>query len=135
MPRRRALEIALLRAEAADDPVDHRTLGVAVHDLLHLLCERNPVLLAIDDAQWLDAASSGALAFALRRLAPRQVHVLLARRLVDDGDLLELERALPADRVVAWRCATSCDDPRAALARAFGGILGRPVPAPVAAAA
>ena len=35
-PRRRALEIALLREEAADDPVDHRALGVAVRDVLAL---------------------------------------------------------------------------------------------------
>ena len=81
-PRRRALEIALLREEAANDPVDHRAIGVAVRDVLHVLSEREPILLAVDDVQWLDASSSSALAFALRRLAASPVLVLLARRLV-----------------------------------------------------
>src|SRR5438093_1264081 len=39
-PRRRALQVALLREEAAGDPVDRRTLAVAVRDALHLLSER-----------------------------------------------------------------------------------------------
>ncbi len=67
-PRRRALEIALLRDEGANGVVDHRALAVAVHDVLGVLRERKPVVIAIDDAQWLDAASASALAFALRRL-------------------------------------------------------------------
>jgi DNA-binding CsgD family transcriptional regulator len=99
LPRRRALETALLRDEAADDPLDHRALGVAVRDVLHLLAERRPVVLAVDDVQWLDAASSGALAFALRRLAASPVLLLLARRVIDGGELSELERVLPAERV------------------------------------
>src|SRR6266498_5551602 len=49
-PRRRALEIALLRDETVDDGADHRALGVAVRDVLHLLGEREPVVVAIDDA-------------------------------------------------------------------------------------
>src|SRR4029453_16690740 len=52
-PRRRALEIALLREEAPDDLVDHRALGVAVRDVLHLLSEGKPMLVAVDDVQWL----------------------------------------------------------------------------------
>src|SRR6476646_9487325 len=36
-PRRRALEIALLREEATNDPLDHRAIGVAVRDVLHVL--------------------------------------------------------------------------------------------------
>jgi len=64
VPRRRALEIALLCEEAANDPVDHRALGVAVRDVLHVLSERKPILLAVDDVQWLDASSSSALAYA-----------------------------------------------------------------------
>jgi hypothetical protein len=72
---------------------------VAVRDVLHLLAERRPVVLAVDDVQWLDAASSGALAFALRRLAASPVLLLLARRVIDGGELSELERVLPAERV------------------------------------
>ncbi len=98
-PRRRALEIALLGEEATDDPVDHRALGVAIRDVLHLLSERKPILLAVDDVQWLDPSSSSALAFALRRLAASPVLVLLARRLVAGAQSSVLEQALDAERV------------------------------------
>ncbi|HEX5088887.1 MAG TPA: AAA family ATPase [Nocardioides sp.] len=93
-PRRRALEVALLREEAADDPVDRRALGVAVHDLLSVLAQRRPILLAVDDHQWLDPSSSSALSFALRRLAGSPVRVLLSRRHVDKAEPTELERAI-----------------------------------------
>ena len=53
-PRRRALESALLIEDAADEPVDVRTLAVAVRNALQLLAERGPILVAIDDVQWLD---------------------------------------------------------------------------------
>ncbi len=90
-PRRRALEIALLRA--AGDAVDRRALAVAVRGVLQLLGERQPVLIAVDDVQWLDPSSSSALTFALRRLAGSPVRLLLTRR-VDDGRPSQLERAL-----------------------------------------
>jgi DNA-binding CsgD family transcriptional regulator len=98
-PRRRALEIALLREEATDDSVDHRALGVAVRDVLALLSERQPILLAVDDVQWLDPSSASALAFALRRLAASPVLVLLARRLVAGAEPAGLEQALEAGRI------------------------------------
>jgi DNA-binding CsgD family transcriptional regulator len=99
-PRRRALEVALLRKEAAGDPVDRRTLAVALRDALQLLSDRGPIVIAVDDVQWLDPSTSQALTFALRRLGTSPVSVLLARRL-DLGERnrhSDLERAL-GDRV------------------------------------
>jgi DNA-binding CsgD family transcriptional regulator len=98
-PRRRALQVALLREEVSGEPVDRRTLAVAVHDALQLLSDRGPTLIAVDDVQWLDPSSSGALGFALRRLEGRPVLLLLTRRLAEGGHQSELERALPPDRV------------------------------------
>jgi AAA ATPase domain len=98
-PRRRALEVALLREEASGDPVDDRALAVTVHDVLQILSEREPILIAVDDVQWLDPSSSSALAFALRRLDENEVLVLLARRLVDGGQPSGLEQALIPERV------------------------------------
>jgi hypothetical protein len=63
-PQRRALERVLLVA-ADDEPLDARLVGVALRTLLANLGA--PVLVAVDDVQWLDAASAGALAYALRR--------------------------------------------------------------------
>ena len=54
-PRRRALEVALLLEEVSGDPVDHRAVAVAVRSVLQLLSEREPILIAVDDVQWLDA--------------------------------------------------------------------------------
>ena len=63
-PRRRALEAALL-VEEASEASDARTLGVAVRSALDAIVEEAPVVLAIDDVQWFDPSSAGALAFAL----------------------------------------------------------------------
>ncbi len=97
-PRRRALQVALLREEASGDPVDHRTIAVAVRDVLHFLSERGPILIAVDDVQWLDLSSSRALAFALRRLDASPVSLLLARRPGEGAHQMELEGAPGADR-------------------------------------
>jgi DNA-binding CsgD family transcriptional regulator len=98
-PRRRALEVALLTEEAADDPVDHRALAVAVRDALDVLSDREPVVVAVDDVQWLDSSSARALAFALRRLMEKNVRVLLARRLIAAAEVSDLESALPLEHV------------------------------------
>ena len=67
--------------------------------MLQILSEREPILIAVDDVQWLDPSSSSALAFALRRLDENQVLVLLTRRLVDGAQPSELEQALGAECV------------------------------------
>ena len=78
-PQRRALEVVLLIEDADEIPVDVRTLGVATRNVLRLLAE-DGLLVAVDDVQWLDASSASTLAFALRRLQPSQLLVLLTRR-------------------------------------------------------
>jgi hypothetical protein len=98
-PRRRALEVAMLRDEARGDAVDHRAVAVAVRDVLQLLSEDERILVAVDDVQWLDPSSSGALAFALRRLAANRVLVLIARRLADGAQPSGPEHALAPERV------------------------------------
>jgi hypothetical protein len=94
-PRRRALEAALLLADTTPESVDARALGIAVRDVLGVLAERRPTVVAIDDLQWLDAASAGALAFALRRSNAAPVLLLLARRPANGTQPSELEQALP----------------------------------------
>ncbi|HEX4678445.1 MAG TPA: AAA family ATPase [Gaiellaceae bacterium] len=98
-PRRRALEVALLREEAAGDRIDPRALGMAIRTALQVLAEEVPLLLAIDDVQWFDSSSAQALAFGLRRLPSDHVSLLLARRLDDTVQPSGLEQALGADAV------------------------------------
>ncbi len=101
-PRRHALEVALLVEEAGHGS-DPRTLAVAVRSALEVLAANGPVVLAVDDVQWLDPSSASALAFALRRIHQRPVLLLLARRLGESIERSELERAIEAERVERLR--------------------------------
>ena len=95
----RALGAALLRSETGEGGAAARTTATALVGVLAALADRETVLLAIDDVQWLDPATAEALAFAFRRLPPR-LGLLLARRSAPDQELpLGLARALPEDRV------------------------------------
>ena len=77
---REALEVALLlRPAGPAAPVAH-AIGLAVRMVLNSLMQSGPVLLAVDDAQWLDAGSLEALSFALRRLSHGSLSLLLAAR-------------------------------------------------------
>ncbi|WP_188113329.1 helix-turn-helix transcriptional regulator [Nocardioides humilatus] len=64
-PQRDALAAATLRAGSV--PGDRRAVGTALRTLLVRLAEQGPVVLALDDVQWLDPASREALEFALHR--------------------------------------------------------------------
>ena len=97
-PQLRALEVALLRAEptrryaaAAADLSGQRAISAGFLSVLRALGRAGPVLVAIDDVQWLDPCSSDALTFAGRRIHGHPVSFLLARR---SGNASELERAL-----------------------------------------
>jgi DNA-binding CsgD family transcriptional regulator len=101
--QRRVLEIALLRGDddSGQDPVDERTIGVATLSALRAISARGPLLLAIDDLQWVDASSAAALRFALRRLRDESVLTLATRRLQAGRSApVELERMLGDERVL-----------------------------------
>ena len=80
-PQRRALDVALLRVEPGKLPVDQRAIAAGFRSLVTGLADERPVLLAVDDVQWLDAASAMILAFVVRRLGPERIGVLATRRL------------------------------------------------------
>jgi DNA-binding CsgD family transcriptional regulator len=99
-PRRRALEIALLLVDPGDLPPDPHAIGLAVLDLLRLLADHQPVVVALDDAQWLDSASAGVLQIALRRLRDERVGLLATLRTASDrGTAFPLDRAFPEERL------------------------------------
>jgi DNA-binding CsgD family transcriptional regulator/tetratricopeptide (TPR) repeat protein len=90
-PQLTALEVALLRAEPGDAPPDRGAIAFGFRNALRALASEGPLLVAVDDLQWLDAPSGDALAFAARRLDDSPVSFLLARR---PGRSAPLERAL-----------------------------------------
>jgi DNA-binding CsgD family transcriptional regulator len=74
----RALAGALALGPPTD--ADAFAIGVATLNALAVLAETQPVLVLIDDLQWLDAASRQALLFAARRLDREGVAILMAER-------------------------------------------------------
>ncbi|HEY6608942.1 MAG TPA: AAA family ATPase, partial [Candidatus Limnocylindria bacterium] len=99
-PQRSALEVALLLKPAEDVPPDRLAIGVACRGAIESLAAGAPLMVAIDDAQWIDEATSEALRFALRRIAGAPVAVLCARR-TGLAAARRLGAGLPAPRTVA----------------------------------
>ncbi len=93
-PQRLALEVALMRATPPGTPPSARAVATAVLTAVRQLATAGPVVIAIDDEQWLDRASADALAFALRRVGRHRIGVVASVR-VGDGtaDPLALDRA------------------------------------------
>jgi len=79
-PRRRALEVALLIEEPGSEASDQRAIALAFLDVLRAFAEHGPVLVAVDDAQWLDTSSARVLQFAFRRLRDERVGLLATLR-------------------------------------------------------
>ena len=93
--QRRALERALLLGETEGE-ADERAVAAAFLATLRILAADRPLCLAIDDLQWLDAASLDAIRFALSRLDAERVASLIAVR----GEVPSwLRRALTDDRL------------------------------------
>lgn len=122
-PQRAALESAFGLSDAAPAP-DRFLVGLAVVGLLAAASADRPVLVVVDDVQWLDTASAQTLCFVARRLLAEPVGLVLALRtpingveglptmvvrgLDDDSARALLESALPGridpavrDRIVA----------------------------------
>jgi DNA-binding CsgD family transcriptional regulator len=79
-PQRRALEVALLRAEPDGRAPGSGAVPLGLLNALRLLAARTPLVIGIDDLQSLDAQSAEALAFAARRLDSAPARFVLARR-------------------------------------------------------
>jgi DNA-binding CsgD family transcriptional regulator/KaiC/GvpD/RAD55 family RecA-like ATPase len=77
-PQVRVLRM-ILRTQEPQGTFDRLSLGVAVVAALRAVAADGPVLVAVDDTQWLDHPTARTLAFALRRLAGTPVRVALVR--------------------------------------------------------
>lgn len=108
-PSRRAMEAVLLRDQSAEapshapakdgrPPPEPRALARGVLDALRILSGSSPLVLAVDDAQWLDRPSARVLEFCIRRLDGEPVSILLTFR-TEDPVPLGLDRALSPDRL------------------------------------
>ena len=77
-PQRQALDAVLLRGPSTG--ADARTVCRAVLETVRLLAGSGPVVLAVDDVQWLDRPSAQVVEYLVRRLGGEPVAVVLAWR-------------------------------------------------------
>jgi DNA-binding CsgD family transcriptional regulator len=90
--QRAALETALRRGEAADAGFDPAAVGLATLGVLRVLAATAPVVVAIDDLQWVDRPSLRALTYALRRLDGEPVLLVGSVRVGVELDLPDIDR-------------------------------------------
>ena len=77
-PQREALGVAL--GLAAGEVPDRFLVGLAVLSLLAAVAEERPLLCLVEDAQWLDAASSQIFGLVARRVRAESVAIVVAVR-------------------------------------------------------
>jgi DNA-binding CsgD family transcriptional regulator len=77
-PQRNALSVAL--GVAAGDTPDRFLVALAVLNLLSAAAEEQPLACIVEDAQWLDEASSQVLGFVARRLLAERIALIFAAR-------------------------------------------------------
>ena len=99
-PQLHALEVALQRVAPTRGAPEPSAIAMGLlRALLAVSDRRRPLLIAVDDLQWLDRSSAEALAYAARRLIGHPVGFLLTRRPGADSIV---ERALapsPLERI------------------------------------
>lgn len=125
--QRLALDRVLLRAGSDGPPTDQRVVAAGFVAILHALAKDGPVLIAIDDAQWLDASSRAAIEFAVRRLRGPFGVLVTERCAPGEGATvgwLKLDRPDGMDRVCVRPMST------AQLHSLISERLGRKLPRP-----
>ena len=80
LPQRDALCQAVFQIEPSREPVQRRTMSMAVRALFQNLAQARPVVVVIDDLPWLDLPSARVLSFVLRRMHREPVGLLAAAR-------------------------------------------------------
>lgn len=94
-PQRAALGTAFGLRDGARP--DRFLISLAVLTLLSEVAEETPLLVVVDDAQWLDRSSAQVLAFVARRLQAESIAVLLAVREPAEDDEFAGLPGLPLD--------------------------------------
>lgn len=92
-PQRLAIDRILLQVSDDGLTTDQRAVAAAFLSVVDILAENTPVLVAIDDLQWLDPSSARVVAFAARRFSG-PVGLLATVRTGDGDDVswLQLEK-------------------------------------------
>jgi DNA-binding NarL/FixJ family response regulator len=123
--QREALEVALLLRIPHGPPPDTRVLGTALLAVVRELAATGPLLLAVDDYQWIDSSSAEVLTFMLRRLDDEPVGLLATVRGSADDLGPGTERLMPRSETLTVG-ALSVHETQQLLELRFGLHLSRP---------
>ena len=124
-PQRVALEVTLLRSGSQNRRPGPRTLATALLNALRTVASTESLLIAVEDAQWVDESSQEALAFAIHRLAGADVRVLVTSR--TDASPVVAEAANREGAMRLELAGLSLGATRRLLAERLGVILPRRV--------
>jgi tetratricopeptide (TPR) repeat protein len=97
-PQGQALQAVMLQSGLAR-AADERAVGTAVWSVLSAQARAGPVMIALDDMPYMDAASAGVLRFALRRMGPESGVRLVATARGESSRWAPLD-GLPGDGVL-----------------------------------
>ncbi len=111
----------ILRREEPQGAFDRLSLGVATVAVVRALAMTRPVLIAVDDVQWLDPPTARLLVFVARRLAGSATRLAVASRTRRGGRLARRDRPGDARRLVRHDPSRS----RSARANSHGSCAGR----------
>src|SRR6516165_5292493 len=99
-PQQNALRVALLLEDPVGSPPEPRAVCAAFLGAIRSLAAQGPVIIAVDDLQWLDGPSAVTLDYALRRLTDEPVGLLASVRVAVGGpDTPPAGAGLPAGRL------------------------------------
>ncbi len=84
-PQRASIESVLARASSGR-PVHWQALSRGVLELVRSAAHDGRLLVAVDEAQWLDRPTAAILAFALRRVPPQPIRVFVTARFDSQPD-------------------------------------------------
>lgn len=124
-PQRIAVDRMMLRTEVADAVTDQRAVAAAFLSVVEQLTDDGPVLLAIDDLQWLDPSSAHVIGFTARRLSGPVGFLATVRTEAGSADTtswLQLPRPDAIQRI-AMRPLSS-----GALSTVLSAHVDRPIP-------
>jgi DNA-binding CsgD family transcriptional regulator len=125
-PQAHALRAALMLEAPATRAVDERGVSLGLLGVIRAIARAQPVLVAVDDVQWLDPPSAKALSFAAKRLELETVRFLIALREETRSELVFTpDRIFPryAELTVG---PLELDDVHSLLQARLGIVLPRP---------
>ncbi|WP_027346242.1 AAA family ATPase [Hamadaea tsunoensis] len=119
---RAAFEGALLRGELPAAAQDQLAVRLAVLTVLRRLAGTQPILLVVDDLQWVDAPSADVLRFVARRVNDAPIRMLAAERVEPGRTAMHLD-LVPAPAVELALAPLTEYDVADVLRERFGPVL------------